>query len=175
MRYALVIALIVMALAGRMLPHPDNFTPVLAVALFGGAMLPGAAALLVPLAALFLSDLALGNAFGWMTAVVYGSFLAGVGLGRWLGKDRTWKKTAVAAIGGSLLFYVATNFAVWALPGAHPRLYPLTLDGLIECYWMALPFLRNSLAGDLFWTAVLFGVFDLVRSRTKKPRAATAA
>lgn len=171
----LAIVLIIMALAGRMLPHPDNFTPVLAVALFGGAMLPAGAALLVPLAALFLSDLALGNAFGWMTLVVYGCFLAGVGLGRWLGTNRTWAKTGAAALGGSLLFYVVTDFAGWALPGVHPQLYPRTFDGLLESYRMALPFLRNSLAGDLFWTAVLFGVFDFVWSRAKKPSAATAA
>jgi len=174
MKYGLVIVLIVMALAGRLLPHPDNFTPVLAVALFGGAMLTGGAALLVPLAALFLSDLALGHGFSWMTLVVYACFLAGVGLGRWLAKNRAWARTGLAAVGGSLLFYAVTNFAVWALPGAHAPLYARTLDGLIECYWMALPYLRNSLAGDLFWTAVLFGVFDLARSRMKEPGEAPA-
>jgi hypothetical protein len=168
-QYGLVIVLIVMALAGRMLPHPDNFTPVLAVALFGGAMLAGRAAWFVPIAALFASDLALGHALGWMTLVVSGCFLAGAGLGRWLGKHRTWARTALAAVGGSLLFYAVTNFAVWALPGAHAPLYARTLDGLLECYWRALPFLRNSLAGDLFWAAVLFGAFDLARSRMRAP------
>ncbi|HZR68590.1 MAG TPA: DUF6580 family putative transport protein [Burkholderiales bacterium] len=171
MKQGLVIALIVMALAGRLVPHPDNFTPVLAVALFGGAMLPGAGAFLVPVAALFLSDLALGNSLGWMTVVIYGAFLAGAGIGRWLGPRRTWTRTAFAAVGGSLLFYVVTNFAVWALPGGHAPLYPATLAGLAESYWMGLPFLRNGLAGDLFWTAVLFGVFDLARSRAGRATA----
>ena len=83
-------------------------------------------------------------------------------------------------MGGSLLFYVVTNFAVWITPGdahQHAALYPRTLDGLIECYWMALPFLRNSLAGDLFWTAALFGVFDLAQSAMKghRPGPATPA
>jgi len=165
MKYGLVIALIIMALAGRLVPHPDNFTPVLAVALFGGAMLPGAAAFAVPSAALFLSDLALGNSFGWMTVVIYGAFLAAAGIGRWLGARRTWQRTALAAIGGSLLFYLVTNFAVWALPGGHAPLYPHTVEGLAECYRMGLPFLRNGLAGDLFWTAVLFGALDLARAR----------
>jgi uncharacterized protein DUF6580 len=171
MKQGLVIVLIVMALAGRVLPHPDNFTPVLAVALFGGAMLPGSAAFLVPVAALFLSDLALGNSFGWMTAVVYGAFLAATGIGRWLGARRTWTRTAFAAVGGSLLFYVVTNFAVWALPGNHAPLYPSTLDGLAQSYWMGLPFLRNGLAGDLFWTAVLFGALDFVRARAGRAHA----
>jgi hypothetical protein len=173
-QYALVIVLIVMALAGRVLPHPDNFSPVLAVALFGGATLAGGAAFFVPLAAMFSSDLALGHELGWMTLVVYGCFAGGAGLGRWLGRSRTWARTGTAAVGGSLLFYAVTNFAVWALPGAHAPLYARTLDGLVECYWMALPFLRNSLAGDLFWTAVLFGAFDLARSRAKATRGAPA-
>jgi hypothetical protein len=165
-RYALVLVLILMALAGRMLPHPENFTPVLAVALFGGAMLSSRLAYVVPLAAMFLSDLLLGQAFDWMTLVVYGCFLAAVGLGQWLGRHRTWAKTGIAALSGSLLFFVVTNFAVWVAPDGQ-ALYPHTLDGLVECYWMALPFFRNSLAGDLFWTAMLFGVFDLLRWKSR--------
>jgi uncharacterized protein DUF6580 len=174
MKYGLVLVLIGMALAGRLLPHPDNFTPVLAVALFGGAMLPGRLGLLLPVAGLFLSDLALGYPFTGMTAVIYASFVAAAGIGRWLGARRTWPRTALSAAGGSLLFYAATNFAVWALPGAHAPLYAPTLDGLLECYAMALPFLRNSLAGDLFWTVVLFGAFDLARSRLGTSRATPA-
>jgi len=166
-RYGLVLVLILMALAGRMLPHPENFTPVLAVALFGGAMLSGRLAYVVPLAAMFLSDLLLGQAFDAMTLVVYGCFLAAVGIGQWLGRHRTWTRTGVAALGGSLLFFVVTNFAVWVAPSGAPALYPHTFDGLVECYWMALPFFRNSLAGDLFWTAMLFGVFDLLHWRRR--------
>jgi len=180
MKHVLVIGLIALALAGRVAPHPDNFTPVLAVALFGGAMLSGGVAYLVPLAAMFASDLLLGNSFTGMTVVVYGCFLVAAALGQWLGRDRTWAKTGFAAVGGSLVFYVVTNFAVWITPGdvhQHAALYPRTLDGLIECYWMALPFLRNSLAGDLFWTVALFGVFDLVQSAIKghRPGPATPA
>jgi hypothetical protein len=164
-----IIGLIVMALAGRMVPHPDNFTPVLAVALFGGATLSGGIGYFIPFAAMFISDLLLGNSFDWMSLVVYGCFLVGAGLGQWLGRERTWTKTGFATISGSLLFYAVTNFAVWITPNG---LYAHTLDGLIECYWMALPFFRNSLAGDLFWIAVLFGVFDLARSWSKWQRAA---
>lgn len=168
MKYVMVIGLIALALAGRMVPHPDNFTPVLAIALFGGATLSGGLAYFAPFAAMFLSDLLLGNSFTWMTLVIYGCFLVGAGLGQWLGKERTWTKTGLATVSGSLLFYVVTNFGVWLTPGG---LYPHTLDGLIECYWMALPFFRNSLAGDLFWTAMLFGIFDLVQSWMKGHRA----
>jgi hypothetical protein len=156
----LVIGLVALAMLGRLIPHPENFTPVLAVALFGGAMLPLRLALGMPLAALIASDLLLGQALDAMSLVVYGCFLAAVGIGQWLGKRRTWTKTGLAAVGGSLLFFLVTNFAVW-LGG---DLYPMTGEGVAECYVMALPFFRNALAGDLFWSALLFLVYDFSRS-----------
>jgi hypothetical protein len=168
MKRAIVILLIALAIIGRLVPHPDNFTPVLGVALFAGAMLPGSAAYLIAFAAVFLSDLALGNSFTGTTVVVYACFLVGAALGKWLGRERTWRKTALATLGGSLLFYVATNFAVWMEPGG---LYPRTWDGLLECYWMAIPFFRNSLAGDIFWTVALFGLFDLGQWSARRQRA----
>lgn len=157
MKYSAVGLLIALALVARLLPHPDNFTPVLAVALFGGATLPGAAAYAVPLAAMAGSDLALGEPLTWTTAIVYACFLAAARLGRWVGANRTWAKTIAAALGGSLAFFLATNLAVWLFDA----LYAQTWDGLIECYAMAIPFFGNSLAGDLFWVVALFGVLDL--------------
>ncbi len=167
MKYVIVVGLIGIALVGRIAPHPDNFTPLLAVALFGGAALSGGIAYFVPFAALFISDLLLENSFTWMTLVIYGCFLVGVGLGRWLGKERTWAKTGLVAASGSMLFYLVTNFAVWITPNG---LYPHTLDGLIECYWMAIPFFRNSIAGDLIWTGILFGLFDVAQIWMKSQR-----
>lgn len=164
MKYGLVIGLIVLALVGRVMPHPDNFTPLMAVALFSGALLPARFAFFVPLAAVAISDVLMGYAFDAMTAVIYGSLTAGAALGLWLGRARTWGRTLAAALAGSVLFFVVTNFAVWALTGAH-ALYPHTFAGLIDCYVMALPFFRNEATGTLFWTALLFGVFDLVRVR----------
>jgi hypothetical protein len=152
--------LILVAMVCRLVPHPPNFTPVLAVALFGGAMLPRRVSWAVPLLAMVASDLALGYPFGWMNGVVYGCFLAAVGLGMWLGRRRTWGRTAAAALGGSALFFVVTNFAVWL--GAD-SMYLHTPGGLAQCYVAALPFFRNSLAGDLFWTAALFGLHDMAR------------
>jgi hypothetical protein len=157
MKYHLIAGLIVLALVGRLIPHPDNFTPMLAVALFGGAMLPGRMAYLIPLMAMFLSDLLMGNSVTWMTPVIYGCFALGTGLGQWLGRGRTWAKTGLAALGGSFFFYVVTDFAVWIAPNG---LYPHTLDGLIQCYVMALPFFRNDIAGNVLWSAILFGLFD---------------
>ena len=166
MKYHLIVGLIVLALVGRLIPHPDNFTPMLAVALFGGAMLPGRMAYVIPLVAMFLSDLLMGHSITWMTPVIYACFALGTGLGQWLGRGRTWGKTGLVALAGSFLFYVVTNFAVWMISDGlypHTLLYPQTLDGLIQCYFMALPFFRNDIAGNVLWSAMLFGLFDLIQ------------
>ena len=81
-------------------------------------------------------------------------------------------RTALAAVGGSVLFYLMTNFGVWALGDGEHALYPHTVDGLIDCYWMALPFFRNALAGDVAWTAILFVAFDLANARLRAEPAA---
>jgi uncharacterized protein DUF6580 len=167
MRYGLVLGFILLAVAGRLIPHPDNFTPIMAIALFAGATLPSRIAYVVPLAALVASDLLLGYALDWMALVVYGCLLASVAIGQWLAKQRTWSRTGLAAVAGSLVFYLVTNFAVWVEPRG---LYAHTIDGLVQCYVMAIPFFRNSLAGDLFWTALLFGLYEVGYSRLKLPR-----
>jgi hypothetical protein len=167
MKYGLILGLILLAVVGRLIPHPDNFTPIMAVALFAGATLSTRIAYVVPLAALVASDLLLGYALDWMALVVYGCLLASVGLGQWLAKRRTWTKTGLAAVAGSLVFYLVTNFAVWVEPHG---LYAHTVDGLVQCYVMAIPFFRNSLAGDLFWTALLFGLYEASYSWLKSAR-----
>lgn len=164
MRYGLIFGLIGLAVVGRLIPHPDNFTPVMAVALLGGATLPIGVAYALPLAALIASDLLLGQEFDWMSVVVYGCFIASAGIGQWLGTLRTWPRTVVAALAGSLLFFIVTNFAVWA--GLHD-LYAHTAEGFVQAYAMALPFFRNSLAGDLFWSMLLFLLYDLGRASMK--------
>ena len=102
MRYGLAIGLILLAVAGRLIPHPDNFTPIMAVALFAGATLTPRIAYIVPLAALVASDLLLGFPLDSMTLVVYGCLFASVGIGQWLATRRTWSRTGLAAIAGGL-------------------------------------------------------------------------
>jgi hypothetical protein len=167
MKYGLILGLILLAVVGRLIPHPD-FTPIMAVALFAGATLPTRIANVVPLAALIASDLLLGYALDWMALVVYGCLLASVGIGQWLATHRTWSRTGLAAVAGSVVFYLVTNFAVWV---ESRELYAHTVDGLLQCYVMAIPFFRNSLAGDLFWTALLFGLYEAGSNRLKSPRA----
>ena len=153
----IVIALIILgAAASRLIPHPPNLASIAAVALFGGAYLTNKRlALIVPLAALLLSDFVMG--FYRHMEVVYGSFLLVVCLGFLLQRKRSALRIAGTALAGSVVFFVVTNFGVWAFES----LYPKTAAGLLACYVAAIPFFQNTLAGDALYTAVLFGGFAL--------------
>jgi len=167
-RFKLVIGMIMAAAVSRLLPHPPNLTPIAALALFGGATFTDKrAAFLVPLLALFLTDIFLG--FSGLTAVVYGSFALIVCLGFWLRRRQSAGRIVAAALCGSMLFFILTNLAVWALT----PLYPKTLSGLSECYVAALPFFRNTLAGDLLYSGLLFG--GLAMAERRWPRLAEAS
>jgi hypothetical protein len=167
-RLVALISVILAASLSRLLPHPPNMTSVAAVALFGGAYFSDRRlAFLVPLAALFLSDLFLGF-YGHME-VQYLSFALIVCIGLWLEKDRSVLKIAAAALASSVLFFLLTNFGVWAFAS----LYPRTLAGLMDCYIAAIPFFRNTLQGDLLYTAILFGGFALLERRFSVLREST--
>lgn len=156
-RVMLIVAMIAAAAAARLLPHPPNMTPIFAMALFGGATLTDKRfAFAVPLAAMFLSDLVLG--FHNEMIAVYGAFVLIVCLGIWLQRRKTPLMIAGAAIATSLIFFVLSDFGIW-LTG---DMYPRTFAGLVTCYTMALPFLRNQIGGDLLYTAILFGGFALL-------------
>ena len=142
----------------RIIPHPGNFAPISAMALFGGTYLNKKAALLVPLAAMVVSDFFIG--FDSLTSrlMVYGSFLAIGVIGIWLRNHKNVWTVIGASLFSSVIFYLVTN-----LPFVHAEsLYPYTLDGTIYSYINALPFFRNTLLGDLFYTTVFFGAFELV-------------
>ena len=159
-RLAALISIVLAAALSRLIPHPPNMTSLTAVALFGGAYFSDRRlAFLVPLAALFLSDLVLGF-YGHME-VVYSSFALIVCIGLWLGKDRSVLRIAVAALTSSVLFFLLTNFGVWAFGS----LYPRTLDGLVTCYVAAIPFFRNTFQGDMLYAFILFGGFAMLERR----------
>lgn len=159
-----VLFLLALGIVGRLVPHSPNFTPVVAVALFAGVYLGRAWAILLPLLAMLTSDLFIGF-YAWeMMLSVYGSF-ALVGLiSWWVRKHKNVETILTGTLGASILFFLITNWAVWQFG----TLYPPTLDGLMESYTLALPFFRNMLAGDLFYTFALFGAYEavlLVRTR----------
>lgn len=159
-------SMLIGAAALRLLPHPPNFAPIGALALFGGAHFARKRwAFAVPLGAMLLSDAALEGLTGWgfhrLTPAVYGSFALIVGLGLLLHGRRRLIPVAGAAVASSVLFFAITNFAVWALL----ETYPHTLAGLAACYLAAVPYFWNTLAGDLFYCAVLFGGLALTARR----------
>lgn len=148
---------ILLAAASRLLPHPPNVTPIAAMALFGGAQSSSlAAAFAVPLAAMVLSDVVLG--FHSTMLFVYGSFLLIVLVGALLRKRKTVVPLAMATLASSVLFFLVTNFGVWAMGS----LYSKTWAGLITAYVAALPFFRNTVLGDLLYVGLLFGGFALL-------------
>ena len=150
-----VYGLLVLGIAARLAPHPWNATPTMAIALFAGAYLPKRWALLLPWAIVAASDVVLG----WHDTMpfTWGGFLLAGLLGWWVRISPTPGRVFAAALSGSALFFLLSNFGVWLL-GA---LYPRTAAGFWECYLAAIPFFRNALAGDLVYTAALFGGYAL--------------
>lgn len=143
----------------RLLPHPPNFAPIAAIALFGGVYLSRKFALGIPLLAMLLSDIFIGFYEPLLMISVYGSFVLCGLIGLWLKKRKKWYTVLGGSVAGAILFFIITNFSVWAFT----PWYTKTLAGLIQCYAMALPFFRNTLLGDLFYVIVFFGAYELVR------------
>jgi hypothetical protein len=144
----------------RLLPHPPNFAPIAAMALFGGAYFSKKTfAFIIPLAAMFLTDMIIGiYSYAW---IVYLSFAIIVVLGIVMLKKVSVKKLIFASVTASVSFFAITNFGVWALG----TLYPKTPAGLMASYTAAIPFFQNSLIGDLFFVGVMFGVYELVKNK----------
>ncbi len=153
----LILAIIALAAASRLVKHPPNFTPVAAMALFGGWYFNKKYLIVMPLAAMLISDAFIGF-YDWrLTAVVYLGIAITFIIGWLLKPNGNWRKVIAGSLAGSIIFFVITNFAVWALYSW----YPHTWAGLVNCFALALPFFRNSLLGDLSYTVVLFGVYEL--------------
>jgi len=171
LRYGVLTAMVLLAAFSRLIPHASNFTAIGAMALFGGAYFTRKSwALLVPLLALWLSDIVLNNVvyrpyYPTFTLEVnpwtYGTFAAIVLLGAVLLRRVKPLNVLLTSLLASTLFFVVTNFGVWI----GSSIYPQTTAGLLTCYTAALPFFGNTLAGDLFWSTVLFAGFELVQRR----------
>jgi len=142
----------------RLLPHPPNFAPIAAMALFGGFYLNKKYALVVPLIALFVSDLFLG--FHNTMVFVYGSFLLTGIVGILFKKYGKVQYIFAAALFSSILFFLITNFGVWLMW----NFYPKNFSGLSECYIAAIPFFRNTVLGDLFYATLFFGSFEVAKN-----------
>lgn len=155
----IAVLLILLGVAARFLPHPPNFAPIAAIALFGGLYLNNKKlAFALPIGAMLVSDLFIGF-YSWkMMAAVYLSFLAMVGIGLLVRKNKKFSTILGGTLLGSVLFFVVTNAAVWAFG----TMYPHTIEGLMSSYAMGIPFFKNTLMGDLFYTGVLVGSMEAV-------------
>ncbi len=160
-RMIFVISAIVFAVVMRLLPHWPNFTPVAAIAIFGGAYInKRSLALILPVTIMFISDLIIGF-HSTMVAVYIGMVIAAL-IGMQLRKRVKAGTIAVASVASSVVFFLITNFAAWA-SGYLP--YTMDMTGLLSAYVAGLPFFNTSLLGDLFYSTVLFGSFYLVSRR----------
>ena len=170
--YGVIILLILFASFSRIIPHMPNFTPIGAIALFGGAYLKNKYhAFLIPIASLWLSDLILNNFiftfysdFTWFYPGFlwqYISFTLIIILGYFFLKKINFKNVFITAISSSVLFFIITNFGVW-ISGS---MYTLDFQGLITCYIMALPFFKGTLLGFMCYSAFLFGVLEFSKHK----------
>ena len=144
--------MIFVAAMSRLIPHPGNFTPVMAIALFSGAsILSKRDSLLIPFFAMLISDAIIG--FHSLMPVVYGCMALFTVLGWYLQKDKGIVKTVGFSVLGAVFFFVVTNFAVWL----GSSLYEKSIAGLIQCYVLAIPFFNNTVASTLLYGIILFG------------------
>jgi len=154
------VLLILFAAFSRLIPHPANFAPIAAIALFSGAYFDKKYMFIIPIAAMLLSDIFIGfhSTMPW----VYGSFIL-IGIaGIWLKSHKKVGYIIGTTLVSSILFFIITNFGIWTA-----GYYSYTFNGLIECYTMAIPFFRNSLAGDFIYVTAMFGIYELVIKYSK--------
>jgi len=143
------IVIILLAIVARVIPHAPNFAPIGGLALFSGSHFKKKIALIIPLTAMFVSDIFLG--FHKTVPYVYVSFII-ISLIGGLIKNNKWQSVALASLVSSVLFFLITNFGVWATG----TMYVKNLDGLLQSYVMGLPFFRNTVLSDLFYSFSFF-------------------
>lgn len=161
----LAISLIIIGILLRFVPHTANFTPVAAIAIFAGVYLNKKQALIVPLLLMVISDIFLG--MHNVVLFTWGSFILVTFLGAWAKHHKTFKAIVSISVVSSVLFYVVTNFGVWAMGW-----YPRTAKGLLDCYILGLPFLRTFTVATLIYMAVFFGAYEFIARRVRDTKLA---
>lgn len=161
-RHSSIALMILVACFSRLIPHAPNFTAIGAMAIFAGAQLDSKrVAVFVPLMALFLSDLLIG--FHSTMIFVYASVAIIALIGKWGWNRWQWKGLAGLSLVSSLLFFLITNLGVWLTGG-----YEHSLQGLMTCYAMAIPFFETQIMGDLCFTGLIFGTFAAMQAIGRK-------
>ncbi len=171
-KWAIIVAMILIAAAFRILPHLPNATPVAAMGLFAAAYLRQSwQAYLVPFFAMIVSDIYVYSQNDYstysMNSMLFNSFFTYIafGLSIFMGQKLlqkvNFKNVIVSSLLGSLLFFVVSNVGVFA----EGMLYPKTFAGLFDCFFNAIPFYKNTWVGDLTYSAILFGTYELVKMK----------
>ncbi|MDD5290359.1 MAG: hypothetical protein PHT40_04170 [Patescibacteria group bacterium] len=160
----IILSLLGLGALARLIPHAPNFAPVAGIAIAASLCLNKKWSIILPITAMLISDLFIGF-YDWkLMAVVYVSFgLIGI-FSWWLKRHANFLNVVTTSLGASIFFFFSTNLAVWVFSAWYPK----TWAGLMLCLEMGLPFFRNTLMGDLFYTAVLCGGIILVREMNKK-------
>lgn len=169
LRFGVITAMILLAAMSRLIPHPANFAPIGGMALFGAAYFSKRYwAFIIPIVSMWISDLILNNVvygqyfdhFVWFysgSLFTYGAFALIVLLGMFSLKKIKVNNVVLSALSASIIFFVVSNFGVWVSSG----MYPHTFGGLTACYAAGIPFFQNTILGDLVYTGVMFGAFEL--------------
>tara|TARA_B100001564_G_C20576220_1_gene640786 strand:- start:15 stop:533 length:519 start_codon:yes stop_codon:yes gene_type:complete len=158
--YLSILGLIVLLASARLLPHPPNFTPILGMAVFSGAIInQRLLAYLTPLAAMLLSDLYLG--FHASMPIIYFTLAICVLIGTFISKRVSILNSFLSINLGVLVFFLITNFAVWYGSG----MYEFNISGLMTCYFMAIPFVQNTLISGLIYGMGAFLIYDIINKR----------
>ncbi len=146
-----LIGFVLLAVWFRLIPHPPNVAPITALALFSGASFRNKwFSIVFPLIAMVLSDIVLG--FSTISFWVYSAFML-ITMFAWIVKELKWTSVLIS----SLIFFIVSNFGVWVLS------YPHTIEGLITCYTIAIPFFGYSILGDMAWSLILFGLYETIK------------
>lgn len=170
------VLLMVIAIILRLVPHPYNVAAIPAAAMFIGCFWSARIGVLACVAAMAISDVlghflaipSMGIYAPWLMATVYGSMAASALIGKLVhtGHEKVglpvWIGALLGAIASTTVFFLVTNFACWLVPDV--SLYPKTLSGLAECYLAAIPFVRNTLIGNLLFTGLFFGAYGMATS-----------
>ncbi len=161
----LAISLILVGILLRFMPHAYNFTPVAAIALFSGVYLKRKYAIIVPLVLMAVSDLFIG--MHNVVIFTWGSFILAALIGILIRKNKSAARILGGSLAASLVFFIVSNFGVWLMGW-----YPLNLKGLVDCYVMALPFLRDFTVSTLIYSVLFFSAYELTARLVKETKLA---
>lgn len=158
----LAFVILAVGVLSRFIVHAPNFTPTIALALFGGVYLPRKYTIIIPVVFMFLSDMVLG--FHNTMFYTWGSIVLISLIGVWMRKHNKLSNFLLSGVLSSVLFFVITNLGAW------PTLYPMTWQGLTDCFVAAIPFFRNTFVSTVVYSVVLYGAYELIANRLKTTR-----